>query len=303
MLEAPLRDLGAWTEYFARLDIPVLRRTAARVRSLAQREADGGAGVDARTVAGAIADDPLMTLRVFSHLARRRGSAAAEVATAERALVMLGVGPFFRSFCNVPTVEERMRGDTDAHAGLVRVLRRAQRAARFACAFAIWRNDANAEEIVLAALLHDLAEMLLWCFAPALMRRIRALQAADPALRSTAAQKDVLRIELHELQVALARRWRLPALLVELMDHRQASGPRVRSIVLAHDLARHSTRSWDNPALPEDYRQAAALLSVNPAKVRELVGAPGIPTPAVQCAPITAPHSSTSDRIAPKVPW
>jgi HD-like signal output (HDOD) protein len=275
MLDAPLRDLGAWTDHFARLDIPVLRRSRARLQALKAREEAGEIELDARTVAGAVGDDPLMALRLFSHLARRRGgSSAAEVATVERAVVMLGIAPFFRAFGDLPTMEDRMRGDTQALAGLVRVLRRSQRAARFARDFAVWRNDAGAPEIVLAALLHELAEMLMWCCAPALMLRIQGLQSADVTLRSFSVQKDVLRVELNELQVALARRWRLPGLLAEMMDDHRASSPRVRNVALAVRLARHSAHSWDNAALPDDYRDIAALLSVTPDKVREVVGAP-----------------------------
>jgi HD-like signal output (HDOD) protein len=271
MIESPLGDLASWSDHFARLDLPVLRRTVARLDELRQDEDNA----DARVIAAAIGDDPLMALRLFSHLARRRGTrSSAEVATVERALVMLGVGPFFRAFERLDSVEERLRGMPHAHAGLIRVLRRGQRAARFACSFAVWRNDVNAEEIVLAALLHDAAELLLWCFAPKLMIRIRNLQAADAALRSATAQQQVLGVVLVDLQLALARCWRLPGLLVEMMNDHQADTPRVRNVTLAISLARHSATNWENPALPDDYREIAALLSITPAKARALAGAP-----------------------------
>lgn len=275
MLDAPLRDLPAWTNWFARIDVPVLRRSRARLLALKAREDAGEIELDSRTVAAALGGDPLMALRVFAHLARRRGARnAADVTTVERAIVMLGLAPFFRLAEEMGTVEERLGASAEAHAGLIRVLRRSQRAARFACDLAVWRNDVNAEEIVLAALLHDLAEILLWCFAPALILRIRALQAADPALRSAAVQREVLHVELNELQVALARHWRLPALLVEMMDDHHAETPRVRNVALAASLARHSAKSWHNAALPDDFRAIAALLSVTPARARAIVDAP-----------------------------
>lgn len=275
MLDKPFKDLASWTDYVAHQDLPVLRRTAARLGALARGERDEGLEVDARLVAEAIGDDALMALRLFSHVARRRaGHADAEVATVERAVLMLGVAPFFRAFGDPDTVEARLCADARAHAGLVRVLRRAQRASRMALDFAVWRNDVNAEEIALAALLHDLAEMLMWCFAPALMLRIAGLQSRDPALRSGTAQREVLNIELNELQVALAHRWRLPALLAALMDDRHAEAPRVRNVLLAVRIARHSARTWGNPALPDDYRELAVLLSVSPGKAAALAGAP-----------------------------
>lgn len=274
MLTAPLPSLESWTDHFARLDLPVLRRTVARLAELEHREDVDGAEMDARGITAAIGDDPLMALRLFSHLARNRVRSAADVCTVERALIMMGVGPFRRAFGKPTTIEERLAGMPEAHAGLIRVLRRAQRAARFAATFAAWRNDVNVEEIMLAALLHDLAEMLMWCVAPALMLRIRDLQSADQTLRSLNVQRTVLGIDLNDLQLALAARWRLPALLSNLMDDHHASAPCVRNVLLAVRVARHSAKSWDNPALPDDYRDIGELLSVSPARAAELAGAP-----------------------------
>ena len=53
--------------------------------------------------------------------------------------------------------------------------------------WATLRHDMEVEEITEAALLHDLAEILLWCFAPRFALQIRDLQNNDATLRSTAA--------------------------------------------------------------------------------------------------------------------
>lgn len=270
-IEEPPRTLEDWAGRIARLEIPVLRRTLAELEAL--RTAKDAP--DPRAVAGVVCADPLMALRLFAFLADRRRHPSADVATVERAVVMLGVPPFFRAFSALPTVEVRLLARRDAHAGLLRVLRRARRAARFAFEFSAWRNDPGAEEIVLAALLHELAEMLLWCFAPTLALRVRAVQGSRPGLRSVVAQRAVLGIELADLQLALARRWHLPELLAAMMDERHVANPRVRSVLLAVRLARHSARRWNDPALPDDYREIADLLSTTPQRVRELIGEAG----------------------------
>jgi HD-like signal output (HDOD) protein len=113
-----------------------------------------------------------------------------------------------------------------------------------------------------AALLHDFAEMLLWCHAPTLALEIAARQRADPSLRSGVVQRDVLRIALPDLQQALMRAWRLPELLIRISDDRHASGPQVRNVLLAIRLARHTARGWDNPAIPDDVNEIAALLNI-----------------------------------------
>ena len=37
-------------------------------------------------------------------------------------------------------------------------------------------------------------------------------------------------------------------------------------------LARHSAHGWDDPALPDDYREIAALLNLKPEIVRQRLG-------------------------------
>ena len=113
------------------------------------------------------------------------------------------------------------------------------------------------------ALLHDFTELLLWLRAPDLALTIASHQAADPELRSRDAQRAALHIELPELQHALLTNWRLPELLVRITDsHLHNDSAQVRNVLLAIRLARHSARGWDNPALPDDIREIAALLNL-----------------------------------------
>jgi HD-like signal output (HDOD) protein len=146
--------------------------------------------------------------------------------------------------------------------GLRQVLRRAHRAARFALAFAVHRQDHDAAVIHEAALLHDFAEMLLWAHAPALALAIAQRQAADPSLRSVDVQKQVLHVELSALQQALMKAWRLPELLVQISDDRVSHLPQVRNVQLAIRVARHSANGWENPALPDDVDEIADLLNI-----------------------------------------
>jgi hypothetical protein len=58
------------------------------------------------------------------------------------------------------------------------------------------------------------------------------------------------------------------------MDPALANTTRVRNVVLAANLSRHSAQGWDNAALPDDYREIAALLRMEPDKVMALVKRP-----------------------------
>ena len=202
-LVRPLADLAAWVAYFRRAEIPVLRETIDALDALRANEER----TDANSIGEMIGGDPLMTLKVLVHVGEHRGRTVVTGAeTVISALVMMGIPPFFRTFAAPEAVEDRLALSPEALAGVQRVLRRAHRGARFALAFAIHRADPDAASIHAAALLHEFAEMLLWCHAPRLALKICALQDADPALRSSVAQQRVLRIELADLQQALVAR-------------------------------------------------------------------------------------------------
>ena len=267
-LVRPLPDLAAWTSHFRRAEIPVLRETIDALDALRANEER----TDANSIGEMIGSDPLMTLKVLVHVGEHRGRAVVTGAeTVISALVMLGIPPFFRVFAAPEAVEDRLAWSAEALAGVRQVLRRAHRGARFALAFAVHRVDPHAASIHAAALLHEFAELLLWCHAPRLALRIRGLQDADPTLRSSAAQAQVLRIELADLQQALVAAWRLPALLVDQRLDPQASHAGPRTVVLAARLARHTARGWDNAALPDDIAEIAEFLNLSPAAALDLV--------------------------------
>jgi len=265
-LDAPLHSLSAWVAHFRAAPIPVLSGTVAAVTELVDHED----AVDAHMLAESIGADPLMTLKLLSHVATtsRRET---DVETVVSAIVLMGIGPFFRTFGTLVGVDSVLADVPAALAGAHAVLKRSHRAARFALGFAAHRMDPDAAVMHEAALLHDFAEVLLWCHAPGLALEVARRQAADATLRSAAVQREVLGIELAELQHALMRAWRLPALLVRLEDPRRAREWQVRSVLLATRVARHSALGWDNAALPDDVADVGALLQLSPASALKLL--------------------------------
>ena len=267
-LTRPLRDLDAWTDHFRRAEIPVLAQTAEAIEAMRANEDE----VDANAIGEMIAHDPLMTLKVLAYAATHRSARmVTDTETVTATLVMMGISPFFRTFGPQPTIEQRLAEHPEALQGLNDVILRAHRGATFALAFAVHRMDPDAPLIHQAALLHDFAEMLLWCHAPALALRIRDAQRADPTLRSAAIQREVLGIELHDLQQALMKAWRLPEMLRRISDDRHNEQANVRNVLLAVRLARHTAAGWDNAALPDDVADIAALLNLSPAAASQLV--------------------------------
>lgn len=264
----PLRDLDAWVARFRDAPIPVLASTADALEAMRENEDE----VDANLIGEMVADDPLMTLKVLAYAATHRPARlVTDVETVTAALVLMGISPFFGAFGAQPTVEDHLADQPEALAGLRRVLRRSHRAAQFALAFAVHRLDHDAAVIYEATLLHDFAEMLLWCHAPALALQVSDAQRADPTLRSHAAQQALLNVRLSDLQQALMKAWRLPELLIRITDDRHARHPAVQNVMLAVRLARHSAEGWDNAAIPDDISELARLLNLSEAATLQLV--------------------------------
>ncbi len=262
-------SLGQWAAHFDPMTLPVLPATAAELEALRALEDS----VDAHTLAEAVADDPLMSLKVMSHVASLRADRdSGEPESLTGALVMLGIPPFFAAFPPQQCVDQWFAGRPDALAGFNRVLSRSHRAARFAIAFAVHRLDHDASVIHQAALLHDFAELLLWLEFPELALEVARLQALDPALRSAVAQREVLGVELNALQHTLMLRWRLPTLLATFADdHSRRETAQQANVRLAVRVARHSAGGWDNAALPDDYADIGCLLQLSSQHVRTLL--------------------------------
>ncbi len=276
MIEKPFNSLSAWVNYFNSVELPILRQTARRLEE-ARQNIDQ---INGRDIASIVLQDPLLAIRVLAYIQPFRGKhLRSDITTIGNAIMMLGVEPFFRRFESPATIESLLKDEPQALLGILQVIRRVQRASRYAHDWAFERHDINIEEVALAALLHDLAEILLWCFAPRLAIEIRDRKQADRTLRSAIAQQQVLGIHLFDLQLALCDAWNLPELLKTLMDDANAELPRVRNVVLAVNLARHSASDWNDAALPDDFTAIEKLLHIN----REtLLSRLGIPEEATQ---------------------
>jgi len=259
----PLRDLMSWTTCFQAAEIPVLRDTSDSLEAFRAHEEH----TDANSIGEMISSDPLMTLKVLAYESGHRGrNVVTPAETVTSALVMMGISPFFRAFGPQPAVEDWLDDRPDALAGLRSVIERAHRGADLALVFAIHRTDPHAAVIHASALLHEFAEMLLWCHAPELALRVQAAQTADPTLRSSAAQLDILRVDLVELQRALTNAWRLPALIADVAAPILAIGNTSARIVdLATRLARHTAHGWGNAAIPDDIDEIAIMLNLSAA--------------------------------------
>ncbi len=271
LIEAPLDSIDAYVAFFSSQPLPVLKHT---VRELEELRVDEES-VSALRLAAVVLSDPLLAMRVITLLEeRRRSSQNHDITTIDRAIMMMGVSPFFKAFSDLPTVEEQLASHPKALLGLLKVINRARRAAHFARDWAIVRHDLDVEEITLGALLREATEILCWSFAPTLALGAQNAQLADRQLRSASAQAAQFGFSALDIQRSLIRNWHMPELLLNLIDESQADSPRVRNIVLAGQLARHTARGWDNPALPDDLAAISKLLHIGLEPLLKRLGVP-----------------------------
>ncbi|PKO43314.1 MAG: metal-dependent hydrolase [Betaproteobacteria bacterium HGW-Betaproteobacteria-22] len=266
-------QLNAWVKRICSSPIPVLKLTAREVGRL-QADEDN---ISARAITGVVLNDPMMTFKVLSYAQQHKGrSQLQDLAQVEQAVMMMGTSAFFRNVPPTPLVEDVLKTNLPALMQLLKLIKRAHRAANFAVEWAAHLNDLHSEEVLIAALLHDLSEMLMWCYAPDEMTRIHEIQLADKHLRSKVVQQEVLGFVLLDLQKELVSRFQLPPLLNKLMLDEFAHEVRVKNVILAVNLARHSANGWDDAALPDDYHDIAELLRMDLEKTKRVLGVPEI---------------------------
>lgn len=270
MIEHPLPDVESWVDLLTQSSLPILRHTRRQLDEMLANIDN----ISARELSQVVLQDPIMSVRVLAYIQPLRGkNLQHDITTVASAILMSGIEPFFDRFGDLPTIENSLKdASPQAWLGAMQVIRRSQRAADYAYDWAVWRHDINAEEVRLAALLHDLAEILGWCFAPKLALQIIDLQRENPTMRSADAQRAIIGFSMHDLQQALCRVWHLPELLKILMDDENASVPRVKNVILAVRLARHSAKGWEDPALPDDYQEIGELLHIVPEAVMQRLG-------------------------------
>lgn len=290
LLQHPLPSVQAYVQAVSDAPLPVLRHTVRAFASLRE----SGENVGARHLAAIVMSDPLMTMRLLTHLERhRRQSQNHDITTIERAVLMMGVEPFFATFAGLPTVEDALAAHPRALIGVLKVIARARRAADYARDFAVVRRDIDPQEITVATLLHEATEIVCWILAPQLTLQVLERQRENPQMRSADAQRAVFGASAAELQLALIRAWHLPELLVTLLDDSQQDNPRVRTIQLAADFARHLAHGWEDPALPDDLAALEALLHLGRESLLHRLGVPDdirarfLPPPATE--PATSP--------------
>lgn len=227
--------------------VPVLRATALELERL-ERDQDRISG---NALSAAILRDPFMTLRVLRFLqSHRTRSQTADITTIAHALMMLGQARFFREFRKLPILDVTLKPHPDALVRIQAGMSQARLAALLARDWAAHRHDMDPEEVMVAALVHDITELLTALCWPA---------GGSPPIAATA-----LRLQLFE-------HLGLPGLIRDLAQDGNDQDARVLNVRYACDLARHCAQGWFDPAIAMDLEHAQRLLHISAPELWERV--------------------------------
>lgn len=229
-----------WVAFLESQDVPVLRRTLQeldKLRPSAER-------LTASRLAVVILRDPLLTLKVL-RLANsaRRGRLSNEITSVEHAIMMLGAVPLFKQFASLAALEDVLAQQPDVLASVLQVYSRSLHAAYQARQWAIQHQDIRVEEVYIAALLHDMSNMMLWIRAPQRAQEIRAAVRREHLYYGVAHER-IMGFSVADFRLALAEAWHFPEMLAELVDCRNAGVPRAQGVLLGVSIAHISERGW-----------------------------------------------------------
>lgn len=252
-------DLSGWAHFLSKGDLPMLASTQNALSALKLKDDS----LLPSELAVIVLRDPLFTATIIKHLQTHRNKLRiVDITTIEHAVMMLGIEPFYKNFGDSLTIEEAFHANPLAKNSILKVARRSYVASRIAQDWAAKSKDIESEEIQVAALIHDVAEILLWMKAPAHAFLIRKLMNENPTMRSQDAQKKILGISLVNVEIEICSNWGMPNILLELLKKQQQQhSQRMAFVELAVKLSRHCATDWENPALPDDWNDISVHIT------------------------------------------
>jgi HD-like signal output (HDOD) protein len=254
-------DLSGWAHFLSKGSLPMLASTHNALSSLKLKDDS----LLPSELAVMILRDPLFTATIIKHLQINKNKLRiVDITTIEHAIMMLGIEPFYKNFGDTLTIDESFQTNPLVKNSIFKVARRSYVASRIAQDWAAKAKDIESEEIQVAALIHDVAEILLWMKAPAHAFLIKKLMQENPTMRSEDAQKKILGISLVNVEIEICTNWGMPDILLNLLKTRQHHNQRMAFVELSVKLSRHCATDWSNPARPDDWNDISNYITHTP---------------------------------------
>ena len=239
-----------WAAFLTAQDLPVMARSK---EALAALEANHEQTVSVRELADLANGDPFLCLCLLREAESRRSSRLGHETTTPLAGAMqLGFRGFRELLMTSPETDESLPGLAACEA-------RATVAGKLAANWSTARADISPDELVMAALLSEMGELMLWHFAPELPQAVQDALLKGEAQRSVEAQELRCGFRFKDLTLKCAEIWHLPQIIVQLI--RGTDSARANLARICIDTARHLVANPNNPALPDDLADAKMIIS------------------------------------------
>lgn len=232
-------SLQQWTARLSQCELPLLKQSCRDLKQIGSYE-----NISMAKFSNIVLTDPGLTLAILrAACALPRSRLQDEIHTVDAAAMKLGSGRVKASIEAMCFLEDSV--DDESRAIYMQLVSRAYHSAYQAYGMARERVDMAPEELFTAAMLHDLAALLLLIHGDGLLLDFDNLD-------DEAEQRRKLGFTLLELSHALAQAWQLSSFIVQSLqayDGETAINPRLYEIHLAHELSVTAQRGWDTPAM------------------------------------------------------
>ena len=237
-----------WAAYLVYQEQPIKQASKFALREM---EAVSGDTLTGQAYAALMLNDPMLALRLIKAANQRLPHRMARDITTPLGVVMaLGTVAFREQIESAPEIDHD-------NAGFIACEARASLAAHIAHAWGTLHYDMDAAELAMAALLANAGELEMWAIAPDLPQKALEELQSGRATRSDVAQRQACGFAFLDITLLLIETWNLPQLIRQLI--RGDEGLRAQIARLAVNTARHLSNGIDDPALPDDMREAARL--------------------------------------------
>lgn len=233
--EASPFGLEAWADHLQDKILPVRASVLARLRRLVHND-----NTTLHQLSQLVRQDPVLCLHVTRLAQARHREKGSTVAGIEHAVGSLGLEAFIRLCRQLQVL--KVKPASMQQKMYFRAIADSQHASLQAAELCRQRGLPFVEEVRLAALLYGCVHWLLWLYAPLHKHEYQQrvlLNRVDVAL----AEQDILGCTAQALGAELARRWGLPELTCQALDH--ATSPS------QEDLNRLHRRALKDPRLDQ----------------------------------------------------
>ena len=201
--------------------------------------------------------DPGIALKILQTMGASKNPLRAEDPSLEQATMVIGVEQTVQCVKSLPLLKLM---PIQARQGLLQVISRSHHAAYQSWYWSRALGDLVPEQVYLASLLYDVPEMVLWKSDSEKMLKLSS-QLQEQKIPRDEAQYIVLGNSVEHFARELARIWNLPQFLQDCLRPENIEQPRVRSVVLAVQMARLAQNGWYSDELAPLLEQVAEYLN------------------------------------------